>query len=71
MVQVLAPIFTPDATAPTTDNPLFGESLYIFQFLTLYKLWKEAIKVAHGSLVVALYKSTLPVFHNFHRTKYR
>jgi len=47
------------------------EAYLVLQFLSLYQLLKESIKVGHGELLLSLKKSCLPVFHQFHRTKYR
>jgi len=54
----------------TTDEAS-NEAVYTLQFLTLYQLFREAIHVADGELLMILYKPALAVFDRFHRTKYR
>jgi hypothetical protein len=57
-------------SAQTSDLEL-NEAIHILQFLTLFKLLRESLAVAHGEVVMTLKKACLPVFHEFHRTKYR
>jgi len=74
LAENVAPHFHENAPAPSgvfSNDELENEALFTFQFLTLYKLLKEALKVADGELLMSLYKPNLAVFDKFHRTKYR
>jgi len=67
----VVPDFKPSGPSSFGDDEVFNEAQYILQFLSLYKLLKEAVKLADGELLFSLYKPSLAVFHQFHRTKYR
>ena len=74
MASKIVPYFKSNRQSPELiffDDEGHNEALHTFQFLTLFQLLREGIRVGDGELVLQLYKPCLPIFDLYARTKYR
>ena len=74
VANLITPTFVPARSSPQLaflNDERQNEGLQTLQFLTLYQLLRESIKVGNGGLLLSLYKPLVSVFERYHRTKYR
>ena len=74
MASKIVPYFKSNRQSPELiffDDEGHNEALHTLQFLTLFQLLREGIRVGDGELVLQLYKPCLPIFDLYARTKYR
>ena len=74
IVNKISPVFTLTRSSPTLtffSDQRRNEALDTMQFLTLYQLLRETIKVGNGEMLLTLYKPLVSVFDTYNRTKYR